>query len=84
VDDLYAQMTDSRPVEGVSWIAAQFDATKLPPDMVIGDGKRHGTSDYINWPLPPGQNYFVFLRAFTGANVCSIIRPKLSQILLAD
>lgn len=63
-------MSETRPPDHhTAWIAAQFDANRLPQEMVIGDGKMHGTEDYINWPLSPGHNYVVFLRAFAADNV---------------
>lgn len=62
------ELSESRPPDHTAWIAAQFDANRLPQEMVIGDGKMHGTEDYINWPLPPGHNYVVFLRAFGADN----------------
>lgn len=69
------QLSESRPPARTAWIAAHFDADRLPQEMVIGDGKKHGTEDYINWPLPSGHNYVVFLRAF-GADNVSFMLPK--------
>ena len=43
------------------YIAAEFNASDLPGEFVVGDGKTY--SGYYNAPLLPGTVYKVHLRA---------------------
>ena len=48
------------------YIAAYFEAGKLPSTFVIGDGKEYNSAkqNYSNPPLKQNSSYIVFLRFF--------------------
>jgi len=68
---LEAQRSPGSDVEPTAWIAARYEASSLPDEMLLGDGSWPGSADHFNRPLPNFLPYRVFLRAVTVTNVSS-------------
>ena len=68
-------------MEPTSWIAARYEATSLPDEMLLGDGSMPGSGDYFNRPLLNYVPYRVFLRAITVTNVRQTLSLTLSVCL---
>jgi len=66
---LEAHRNPGTDLEPTSWIAARYEATSLPDEMLLGDGSWPGSGDHFNRPLPNFLPYRVFLRAVTVTNV---------------
>ena len=66
---LEAHRNPGTDLEPNAWIAARFEATSLPDEMLLGDGSWPGSGDHFNRPLPNFLPYRVFLRAVTVTNV---------------
>ena len=55
---------DNIDLFNVPVIMAEFGRTRLPEEIVIGNGKTYN-GGYKNGPLNPGQNYLIFVRDVT-------------------
>ena len=70
------QLQDSDGSAGnAAWIAAKFDGSSLPGELILGDNTRPGTGEHFNRPIPKRHMFKTFLRGYTSDTVTDFYSP---------